>query len=90
MKCVADVVFLGIRSSVSRKNGQTYYNVDFRSDGRNMTLGTRSPSSFSVFEEFQPIQITIDLFTWNNSLIGNIVGAQALSVPKINTKPKGV
>ncbi len=78
MRCLATVSFLGLRSNVSKKNGQTYHNVDFRSDGRNMTMGTKCPSAFTVFEEFQPIEIVVDLFTWNNSLIGNIVDARAI------------
>lgn len=78
MKCLANVTFLGLRSNVSKKNGQIYYNVDVRSDGRNMSFGTRCPDAFTGFKEYQQITITIDLFNWNNSLIGNVTDALAV------------
>lgn len=78
MKAVSNVVFLGLRSNVSLKNGKTYHNVDFRSDGRNMTMGTRCPDAFTKLPEYQPVQIVCDLFTYNNSLIGNIVDVKVL------------
>lgn len=82
MQCLSTVSFLGIRSNVSRKNGKTYYNVDVRSDGRNMSFGTKVPEMFKDFREFQPILITLDLFSWNNSLVGNIVNVQDAMVEK--------
>lgn len=84
MKCEADVVFLGIRSSVYPQNGKTYHNVDFRADGRNMTLGTRCPEAFSVFAEYQPVHIVLDVFSYrsrqtnSSRLVANIVDVQAI------------
>lgn len=82
MKCEADVVFLGLRSNTSKKNGKVYHNVDFRSDNRNMSMGTSCPECFTVFQEFQPVHITIDLFSWNNSLVGNIIDVMDVRAKK--------
>lgn len=73
MLCVGKATFYALRSSVSKKDGKTYYAVDLNDGEKLLSLSCRCPEKFKDLMPTSEVKCICDVFTYKGMTVCNII-----------------